>query len=403
MKTMVRPFSMLAKCLRHQRLFTAVILFLLALMPSQSKADEGLLDRHRATDVRVVTWNTYNKLRPDGTGDYAARLPRFARVLQAIDPDVIVFQEIGTGSAVAALPAWLSANLDPGTWYVLEGMDTGIRNAIASRFPLQLQRTDTTPASSTRGVTMALVDCPDTRGMTDLYLLAVHMKAQEDSESEAKRQRHCDAIANWLGDARTPGEDFDDLPQDTPMVVVGDMNFYLEGGQPELTLRTGEIQDEGTFGQSIKGDWDNSDLTDPQPIDPITGEAWTLWNWESRTDRFIYTDSVVDLGNTFILNTMMLSRNLLNEYGLVDTDTTRDMTSDHLPVVVDFRPRLECTGDINGDLIVNVDDFSQFLVQFGQTGVNLSADLDGDLDVDIEDFSVFLIHFGMTCTLPPAG
>ena len=56
-----------------------------------------------------------------------------------------------------------------------------------------------------------------------------------------------------------------------------------------------------------------------------------------------------------------------------------------------------CPGDINGDWVVDTADFSEFLIQFGQSGANLSADLDGDQDVDVEDFSEFLINFGNTC------
>ena len=62
-----------------------------------------------------------------------------------------------------------------------------------------------------------------------------------------------------------------------------------------------------------------------------------------------------------------------------------------------FGANVEAAGDINGDFVVNTEDFSEFLVQFGQSGEGLSADLDGDQDVDIDDFSEFLINFGNTC------
>ena len=67
----------------------------------------------------------------------------------------------------------------------------------------------------------------------------------------------------------------------------------------------------------------------------------------------------------------------------------------------------DCPGDIDGDLVVTLADFSEFLVQFGQTGADLSADIDGDQDVDIDDFSIFLVNFGNDCNSPlraaPAG
>ena len=206
---------------------------------------------------------------------------------------------------------------------------------------------------------MALIDCPDSCWSTDLYLLGVHLKCCSGMENEKKRQKSADAIANWLGDLRTVGENID-LPQDTPMVVLGDMNFYDEGDQPELTILTGDIQNEDDYGPDIKGDWDGSDLIDPLPLDPITGDEWTYWKSPdyaaSRVDRFMFTDSVVQVGNNFILNTTTLPEDerLLN--GLELLDTTREFTSDHLPVVVDFQAPVACEADLNLDGIVNVSD-----------------------------------------------
>ncbi len=57
-----------------------------------------------------------------------------------------------------------------------------------------------------------------------------------------------------------------------------------------------------------------------------------------------------------------------------------------------------CIGDLNGDLVVDLDDLSALLVNFGQTGIPPSGgDLDGDGDVDLDDLSLMLVHFGETC------
>ena len=92
---------------------------------------------------------------------------------------------------------------------------------IASRFPLSMTRIDTIPASSTRGVTIALADLPDTDYDRDVYLLGVHLKCCGDpgGSEDASRQDSADAIANWLGDARgvsRPSGDQVTLPPDTP-------------------------------------------------------------------------------------------------------------------------------------------------------------------------------------------
>ncbi len=57
-----------------------------------------------------------------------------------------------------------------------------------------------------------------------------------------------------------------------------------------------------------------------------------------------------------------------------------------------------CVGDLNGDLVVNLDDLSILLVHFGQSGVSpADGDLDGDTDVDLDDLSLLLVHFGESC------
>ncbi|HEX9676084.1 MAG TPA: hypothetical protein VGA07_08895, partial [Anaerolineales bacterium] len=55
--------------------------------------------------------------------------------------------------------------------------------------------------------------------------------------------------------------------------------------------------------------------------------------------RMFFTDSVLELGNTFILNTMLLSDEALELLGLQAGDVLLDLPSDyydHLPLVVDF-------------------------------------------------------------------
>ena len=55
-----------------------------------------------------------------------------------------------------------------------------------------------------------------------------------------------------------------------------------------------------------------------------------------------------------------------------------------------------CDGDTNGDNIVNLDDFSQLLIEYGTTGES-AADFNGDLVVDLEDFTLLLINYGNVC------
>ncbi len=333
----------------------------------------SVLDRHRSNDLRVMTWNIEHagggSLEFLPASGSAAELAPFIRVLSAIDADVILFNEMDDDGEVAGLSTWLSEHVRGGSWQVHQGIGSGDRSVMASYFPLSMKATNTTPPItpptwSGRGVTMALVDCPDSTWSTDLYLLGVHLKAGGETDDELQRQESADGIAHWLGDLRTAGEEVD-LPLNTPMVVFGDLNFYSEGTQPELTILTGDIQNEAYYGPDIKGDWDESDLEDVMPVDPMTGDLWTIWNYKSRIDRFMVTDSVSETGNTFILNTMTLTQEELDANGLEASDTHDTVTSDHLPVVVDFRDPAHCTADLNNDGVIDVSDL---LIVIGNWG-----------------------------------
>ena len=298
----------------------------------------GLCDKERESDLRILSYNTEKKLL-----DPAYR-GAFGRILAAISPDVIAFQEITAATSGQKVAQFLNEVLDYGIWNIQFSKTDGYnKTVLAARYRLTLKRTDTLPISSTRGAAIALIDLPDDRYRRDLYVLGVHLKAMGTGKDVAKRQKACDAIAAWLGDARDAPQavcDHISLPELTPMVVMGDFNF-VAGPQPEITLRTGDIQDNATYGPDVKGDWLEVDLIDPAPVNPDNGNANT-WpssqeNPTSRIDRFYLTGSAATVVGGFILNTLTMSPADLVSAGLQKSDTTKNASADHLPVVIDLR------------------------------------------------------------------
>ncbi len=312
----------------------------------------GDYSRDNAEDVRIVSYNHAGNFIEDPGTDAA-----FDRILTALDPDVICFQEFSSAVSQGDVANRLNSILPidgGGSWQIHFGLLGGIRTVLASRYPLSLTRVDTIPASSTRGVTIALADLPDAVYAVDVYLLGVHLKCCGDpggSEDE-KRQGSADAIANWLGDARgvsRPSGNHIVLPVDTPMIALGDFNL-VGGPQPEDTIVSGDIQDEGTYGPDVKGDWDVSDLTNLMPADPFTGDTFT-WQGSSSfppsaLDRMFYTDAAITVANSFVLNTDTMTPQALAAAGLQAGDTLPQNTSDHLPIAMDLRlTGDECLGD----------------------------------------------------------
>jgi endonuclease/exonuclease/phosphatase family metal-dependent hydrolase len=303
----------------------------------------GDYSRDAALDVRIVSYNHNRNFIDDPSRDAA-----FDRVLTLLDPDIVVFQEFPSSVSQGDVSSRMDSILPIGggaSWQIHFGDFAGIRTVIASRFPLSMTRIDTDPPAATRGVTIALADLPDADYPTDVYLLGVHLKCcgNPGGSEDDSRQASADAIANWLGDARgvaRPSGDNVSLPLDTPMINLGDFNL-VGGPQPEDTLITGNVQDEGTYGPDVQGDWDVSDMTNLMPADPFTGDTFT-WQGNSNfapsaLDRIFFTDSVVTVANSFVLNSDTMTPTALSGAGLQSGDTLPQNTSDHLPIVIDLR------------------------------------------------------------------
>ena len=303
----------------------------------------GDYTRDDPKDVRIMTYNHNRNFISDPATD-----AEFNRILVAIDPDVAVMQEFPSSISQADVMNRFDSILPlagGASWQVHFGLLGGIRTVIISRHPLLMTRIDTIPASDTRGVTIALVDLPDADYPFDVYLMGVHLKCcgNPGGSEDQQRQNSADAMANWLGDARgvvRPSGDNVVLPVNTPVLMLGDFNM-VGGPQPEMTLLTGNIQDEATYGPDVKGDWDNTDVTNLMQADPFTGDTFT-WQGNgsfppSALDRIIYTDSAATIANSFILNTDTMTTSALAAAGLQAGDTLPQNSSDHLPSVVDLR------------------------------------------------------------------
>jgi len=350
----------------------------------------GDYSKEQPLDIRIMSYNTEGAFIANASHDAA-----FDRIFTAINPDLICLQEIPISVSSTTMAARFNSILPIGGagWQVHYGLLAGTRNAIVSRYPLLLKRTDTIPASSTRGVTIALADLPNATYPVDVYLLGVHLKCCGDpggSEDES-RQRSADAIANWLGDARgafRPSGDNISLPANTPMIVLGDFNM-VGGPQPESTLLTGDIIDNPTFGADVKGDWDITDITNLNPLDPFTGQNFT-WQGSgsfdpSPLDRMMTTDSAFNAANKFILNSDTMTPSARSTAGLLAGDTLPANSSDHLPIVVDLRIVDVCVADADEDGTPDCTDGcpnDPLRVAPGLCGCNVPAAVQGSGDVN---------------------
>lgn len=274
------------------------------------------LAREHSSDIRILTYNVL------GDGLFT-RTSYFDRILKALDPNVLNFQEIYSYSAsqTRELINQILPLEDSRTWYATKMSPDCIT---VSKYPiLQTWQID--------GNMAVLINIPNTASEKDLLIINAHLPCCSDDEG---RQRECDSIIAFLRDAKTNGI----LPHNTPFIILGDLNLVGESQQLE-TLLTGDIVNESMYGDDHIPDWDTTPLTDVMAYHTARPDAFTWHNPAStfcagRLDYIIYSDSVLEIRRRFVLCTEDMTPAELISYGLLSTDTGN--ASDHLPVVADF-------------------------------------------------------------------
>ncbi|MCD4832351.1 MAG: endonuclease/exonuclease/phosphatase family protein, partial [Bacteroidales bacterium] len=254
--------------------------------------------------------------------------PSFQRMYQAIVPDIIGFQEIYDHNATDMTTRLeeILPSPDGKEWKASNYADTWV----ASRYDIL-----STHSVGGFGNGAFLLDLrPDYN--TNLLLISAHPPC---CDNDVSRQNEVDAIAQFIRDAKA-GTGSITLADSTPVVILGDMNFVGDTLQL-ITLLDGDINDESTYGEDYIPDWDTTSFEDSKP--QVTNLPMTFTQGNStgagsyakgRLDYIIYSGSVMDLQNSFVLYTHSLPSDTLTKYSLQENDT--ESASDHFPVVADF-------------------------------------------------------------------
>jgi len=271
------------------------------------------------TGTRLVTYNTLYTgiLEPD-------RQPKFQRIIQALDPDIIALQEHSEWYEIGDI---ISSWFPEDTWY--QGY-TFRDLVVLSKYPIINQAN----LISSERTMCALLQTDDPINPY-LLILNSHFSCCDNDDD---RHEQVDELVQVLREWRLNDNGPFDLPEGTPMFHVGDFNFVGYREQIE-TVTAGNIQDEGNYGNDFPLDWDGTAITDLFSRQTHKRMAYT---WRSdgssfnpgKLDYILYTDSNLSILNHFVLNTLAMPDSVLNEWELEAEDTNE--ASDHLPRIVDF-------------------------------------------------------------------
>lgn len=262
--------------------------------------------------VRIVSHNVLN-------GSPLQKPEPFARLLRALDPDIVLVQE-WYDTPADEMAAWFNEHLAiNGRWRAVTSEGRGV--AVISRLDIApigppALLVQARGEEQTVRVTPALVESP----IGPIALASIHLKCCGSIGSPEDQQRaiEAQAIAAMLE------EQTRDIGPHV-RVVMGDFNL-VGSKEPLYTLARGF-------------DVDGSAATVAEPF--VMGDS-AMYTWTDPTSRFlpsrldyaIYSDSTAVVARSFVLDPARLNAESLEALNITDIDA---MASDHRPIVLDLR------------------------------------------------------------------
>lgn len=264
-----------------------------------------------AGSIRVLSYNVLKSEPAKNPGP-------FSRLIQVIKPDIILLQEWDADQATAQ--AWFTAVVSGETrWHARTGEGGDV--LIVSPYPIRgLTNGPVMAAGATNPVRVATGVVATPGG--DVAVASVHLKccgtvgSTEDQKRIAEATAVHAAMESALGSSST-----------LVRVIGGDFNLVGSGTPLEI------------MAQGL--DSDGSPLSAADAM--VTGDS-ASFTWFNTAEKFppgrldfvLYSDNSASVTSSFVVDTRRLSPRALAQLGVDRTDSA---ASDHMPLVVDIRPR----------------------------------------------------------------
>lgn len=296
---------------------------------SETNIKEYDFKKSNPEDIRVLS---YNVLRDNIFNNDA--FSSFKRILEGIDADIMCFQEIYDRDEQSLLDRLEQMQIidNASDWYAAKNGNDLIT---VSKYPIIFNR-------EVAGNSVLEIESPN----GPLVIFNCHLPCCDNNQG---RVEEIDALLSYLNSS-LEGDSELNIAFGTPYIFLGDMNLVGHASQLESML-TGNIIDNQRFGPDPRINYGLGNMADSKPATTAYPASFTWQDqWSSfppgRLDFIIYTNSVMDLVNSFTLNSLKMEDQTLSELGLIRSDTER--ASDHLPLVCDFSYGLSSVQDQKG-------------------------------------------------------
>ncbi len=272
--------------------------------------------RNPETALRLISWNAE-------LGAIISRPEPYVRTLRALNPDVILLQEL-TNKITPEQLQTVFQQLDGGAanWSIVIGSGGGdLRSAIISRLPveriesLELVTYPDRPDRSLR-VASAVIRSGERR----MLAMSIHLKCcgRHESAEDFTRLAEVELIRGTLRDAMR-GHAFDGV------VIAGDFNL-VGSREPLESLMVG-----------LDIDASNLEIVDAYQIDGRSNATWFDRSqpfMPGRLDWALYSDSALGVDRCFVYESSNFAPIWHATHGTQSDDSAA--ASDHLPVVFDL-------------------------------------------------------------------
>jgi len=393
--------------------------------------------------IRIMTYNIEDGIGPGqdtapaSPTTFGSQFDYIGRICQAMDPDVICFQEsepannppASVSATENAFENWVSTYFSPGAYniYVSNVTDGFNRNVTLSKYPFVDLNGDGVATNASwsimlagpgglppggsvpiRGWNQTEIDLPDNIYVGDLFVGNSHFKAGGSSSDFDDRLEAGQNIAYWINEAYNEGQNTggdpqnllivqppDPLDDNTPVVLCGDFNEDESSNGRDGPVKW--LADwTNTAGDGT--DRDDSTMDRSHAIEPLDGSDSTRGS--NTLDYILIQDSIATVEEKFIFKSSPAAdAGVLPPQldGLFFAAAINGFASDHDPVIADISLPLlpSAPGDCDGDGDVDEIDFDTcfepclFGIGGGLNGNCSDADLDDDGDVTLADYRLF--------------